>query len=78
MSPEVEDFLADSELETICKCEREDHGGHTDHRCADGQPENEPGKGSLTIKGDPAGDEGGYVQEKIVLIGKNSTIVETT
>jgi hypothetical protein len=29
----------------------------------------------LTIKGDPAGDEGCYVQEIVLLIGKNSTIV---
>jgi hypothetical protein len=50
MTPEAEYFLAHLLLEAVGECKCDDHDGYTDNRGYNGQPDNEPGKGSLLIK----------------------------
>ena len=70
IAPEIEDFLADGVLEAPGKGEGEDHSRDADNGSADGQPEDEPGEGPLTVKSDTAGDKGGYVQIAKFITGR--------
>ena len=66
VAPEIEDLLADGVLEAPGEGEGKDHRADADYGSADGQPEDEPGKGPLAVEGNPAGNEGGDVQMLVI------------
>src|SRR5688572_24082571 len=52
MTQKAEHLPAHRSLESIGKCQRDDHDSHTDNRGHDGQPDDKPRKGALLIKCD--------------------------
>ena len=62
VSPETEDLSTDDILETIDEGQGEDHRRHADRGGTNGQPDDRPGEGALTVPGKSAGNEEGSVQ----------------
>src|SRR5690606_10009834 len=50
MSPETENLLAHLFLESVGKCQGNDHHRHTDHGGHNGKADDKPGKGTLLIE----------------------------
>lgn len=55
-------FFPDGIFKPLCKSDRENHSHDADGRGRDGETDDKPGKGMLTVKCDSPGNETGKIQ----------------